>query len=55
MATSNHALLGEGIKIYIEAMRALLAEELPQCHTGDWWQEGVVLALRDKQRENLLR
>lgn len=42
-------------RVYIKGMRAGLAECLKSAYGSDWWENGVLPAVGDNQRENLER
>ena len=55
MAQTNHSVLGEGLKLYTDAMRRMVKERLIQAYPNNWWERGVVSALSDSQRRNINR
>jgi len=55
MAQSNHAALGEGLKLYTDAMRRFVKQQLITAYPNSWWESGVVKALGEQQRNNLKR
>lgn len=55
MTASNHAALGEGLKLYTDAMRRFVKEQLISAYPNSWWESGVVNALGDQQRNNVKR
>ena len=55
MATTNHGRLGDGIKIYTDAMRQLLYDRLFAAHNTAWFDQAVLPKLSRQQRDNLKR
>ena len=55
MTQSNHSVLGEGLKLYTDAMRRLVKQRLIDAHPNNWWQQGVLSALSDSQRRSVTR
>lgn len=53
MVESNHAALGQGLKLYTDAMRRLVKERLIAAFPNTWWEDGVVKMLTETQRANL--
>lgn len=55
MPESNYAALGEGLRLYTEAMRRLVKERLIAAYPNKWWDDGVVRNLTEAQRSDLKR
>lgn len=55
MVESNHAALGEGIRLYQSAMRRFLQERLTTKYGSRAWDHGAWAALSDPQRNALKR
>lgn len=55
MPESNHAALGQGLKIFTDAMRRLTKERLIARYPNSWWESGVIARLTDVQRNALRR
>lgn len=55
MPESNHAALGQGLKLFTDAMRRLAKERLIARYPNSWWESGVVARLTDVQRNTLRR
>ncbi len=55
MAQSNHSVLGEGIKLYTDAMRRLVKDRLVTAYPNNWWEQGVMAALSEGQRRSVSR
>src|SRR6266498_2821884 len=55
MAESNHAALGQGLKLYTDAMRKLAKQRLIAAYPNSWWESGVMAALTDTQRASVKR
>ena len=53
MAQSNHGVLGEGLKVYTDAMRRLVKQRLIDAYPNNWWEQGVLGALTETQRRNV--
>ncbi|MBI3978251.1 MAG: ATP-binding protein [Chloroflexi bacterium] len=56
MAESNYAALGEGLKLYTDAMRRLLKARLVAAYGGKgdkWWEAGVLDHLTAGQAQNV--
>src|SRR3990170_8700510 len=53
MAESNYAALGQGLKLYTDAMRRFVKERLIARFPNSWWEDGVVKTLTDAQKANL--
>ena len=53
MAQSNHSALGEGLKLYTDAMRQLVKQRLIDAYPNSWWEQGVLGALSENQRRNM--
>ena len=55
MVQSNHSALGEGLKLYTDAMRRLVKQRLIDAYPNNWWEQGVLSALSDRQRRSVNR
>jgi len=55
MVESNHAALGQGLKLYTDAMRGFVRERLIAAFPNNWWEAGVVRTLTDAQKASLKR
>lgn len=55
MAQSNHSVLGEGLKLYTDAMRRLVKQRLIDAFPNNWWEQGVLSALSESQRRSVNR
>ena len=55
MAQTNHDALGQGLKLYTDAMRALIKERLIAALPNSWWNDGVLRVLPRGQADNLRR
>ena len=55
MAQSNHEALGQGLKLYTDAMRELIRKRLGQAMPNNWWEQGVLRAVSRQQGDNLRR
>ncbi|TMB94081.1 MAG: hypothetical protein E6J42_12010, partial [Chloroflexi bacterium] len=55
MAESNYGALGQGLKLYTDAMRRFVKEKLIARFPNTWWEDGVVKSLTDAQKANLKR
>ena len=55
MEQSNHSALGQGLKLYTDAMRRFVKERLIAAFPNNWWEQGVLPALGDQQKRNLAR
>ena len=55
MVQSNHSALGQGIKLYTDAMRQLVKQRLIAAFPNNWWDQGVLRALPENQRRSLNR
>ena len=53
MVQSNHSVLGEGLRLYTDAMRRLVKQRLIDSYPNDWWEQGVLGALSETQRRNV--
>jgi hypothetical protein len=53
MAQENHNALGQGLKIYTDAMRHLIEERLSATYGKSWWEKGVTSGMPQTMRENL--
>lgn len=53
MVESNYAALGQGLKLYTDAMRRLVKERLIAQFPNNWWESGVVKTLTDAQKSSL--
>ena len=52
---TNHAALGRGLKLYTDAMRRLVKEQLFTVLKDHWWESGVLEAMTTSQRRSLNR
>ena len=52
---TNHAALTEGLKLYTDAMRALIKERLIAAFPQTWWDEGVLKVLTRSQANAIRR
>ena len=55
MTQSNHSVLGEGLKLYTDAMRRLVKRRLIDAYPNNWWEQGVISALSESQRRGVNR
>ena len=55
MVQSNHSALGQGLKLYTDAMRRLVKQRLVAAFPNNWWEQGVLAAVSDQQKANLRR
>jgi hypothetical protein len=55
MPESNYAALGQGLKLYTDAMRRFAKERLIARYPNTWWEDGVVRTLTDAQKASLKR
>ena len=55
MAQTNFDALGQGLKLYTDAMRRFVRERLIAVFPNNWWEQGVLAALSDTQRRNISR
>ncbi len=55
MAQTNFDALGQGLKLYTDAMRRFLKERLIGAYPSNWWEQGVLAALSESQRRNISR
>lgn len=55
MLETNHAALGEGLKVYTDAMRRLIKERLIASYPNSWWESGVLGHLPEGQRNTIKR
>ena len=53
MTQSNHSVLGEGLRLYTDAMRRLVKQRLIDAYPNNWWEQGVLDALSETQRRNV--
>ncbi len=51
----NHTALMNAVKLYEEGMRRFVKERLVAAFNNQWWDKGVVAALKDHQRTDLLK
>ena len=51
MVQSNHSALGQGLKLYTDAMRQLVKQRLIAAFPNNWWEQGVLRALPGKPAE----
>ena len=55
MVQSNHSVLGEGLKLYTDAMRQFVKQKLVVHFPNNWWEQGVLSALSESQRRSVTR
>ena len=55
MTESNHSVLGEGLRLYTDAMRRLVKQNLIDAYPNNWWEQGVLSALSESQRRSVNR
>ena len=55
MTGSNHSVLGEGLRLYTDAMRRLVKQNLIDAYPNNWWEQGVLSALSESQRRTVNR
>ena len=55
MTESNHSVLGEGLRLYTDAMRRLVKQRLIDAYPNNWWEQGILSALSDSQRRSVNR
>ena len=55
MTQSNYDSLGQGLKVYTDAMRRFLKEQLIAAFPNGWWEQGVLPTLSESQRRNISR
>ena len=55
MEQTNHEALGQGLKLYTDAMRELVRKRLGQAMPNNWWEQGVLRAVSRQQADNLKR
>ena len=55
MTESNHSVLGEGLRLYTDAMRRLVKQRLIDAYPNNWWEQGILSALSDGQRRSVNR
>ena len=55
MAQTNHDVLGQGLKLYTDAMRELIRKRLGAAMPNNWWEQGVLRAVSRQQGDNLRR
>ena len=53
MESDRYALFTECHRLYVQGIRRALRERLESAYGDGWFQRGVLLAITDKQRENL--
>ena len=53
MPESNYTALGQGLKLYTDAMRRFVKQRLIAAYPNTWWEDGVVKTLTDAQKANL--
>ena len=51
----NYTALGQGLKLYTDAMRRLVQDRLIVAFPSSWWNDSVIGALHDPQRANVKR
>ena len=55
MAQSNHSVLGQGLKLYTDAMRQFVKQKLIAYFPNNWWEQGLLSSLPENQRRSLNR
>src|SRR5688572_11911758 len=55
MVETNFAALGQGLKLYTDAMRGFVKTRLIANYPSRWWDDGVLRNLNDAQRNNIKR
>ena len=55
MVQSNYSVLGEGLKLYTDAMRKFVKQKLVVHFPNNWWEQGVLSSLPENQRRSLNR
>ena len=55
MPETNHEALGQGLKLYMDAMRDLIRERLIAAFPNTWWDEGVLRVLPRREADALKR
>ena len=50
MVQSNHSVLGEGLRLYTNAMGRFIKQRLETDFRDNWWQEGVIKAFHYPRR-----
>ena len=55
MAQSNHGVLGQGLKLYTDAMRRFVKQRLVVQFPNTWWEDGVLSSLPENQRRGVTR
>ena len=55
MSQNNYDSLGQGLKLYTDAMRRLVKERLIDAFPNDWWEQGVLPTLSKHQLRNITR
>ena len=53
MAQTNHEALGQGLKLYTDAMRELIRNRLAAAMPNNWWEQGVLRVLPRRQSDSL--
>ena len=53
MAQTNHEALGQGLKLYTDAMRGLIRTRLAATMPNNWWEQGVLRVLPRRQSDSL--
>ena len=53
MAQGNHGALGEGLKLYTDAMRRFVKQRLVAAFPSTWWEDGVVKNLPDTRKRQV--
>jgi hypothetical protein len=53
MAYPNHTALGQGLKIYTDALRGFVQQRLIAAYPNAWWEAGVISALSDAQKASI--
>ena len=55
MVQSNYSVLGEGLKLYTDAMRKFVKQKLVVHFPNNWWEQGVLSSLPENQQRSLNR
>ena len=42
MVQSNHGVLGQGLKLYTDAMRQFVKQKLVSYFPNNWWEQGLL-------------
>src|SRR5437870_2005369 len=55
MVENNYSALGQGLKLYTDAMRLFVRKRLIAQYPSRWWEDGVIKNLNEVQRSNIKR